>query len=133
MRRKKSNSDTIKVLLAGVAGIEEKKGNNVVALNFSEIKNSICDYFLICHGTSKTQVDALADAIQDAIFKVENVHPYHVEGYENCEWILLDYIDVVIHVFLDERRDFYKLEKLWGDAAIVNLEELRTKSETEKK
>lgn len=133
MRRKKSDSDSGNVLLAGIAAIEEKKGCNIVVLNFSEIRNSICDYFLICHGTSKTQVDALADAIQEAIFNVEKIHPYHIEGYENCEWVLLDYIDVVIHVFLDERREFYKLEKLWGDAALVNIEELKEKSKTVKR
>ena len=74
----------------------------------------------------------MADAIQEVVFKFEKIHPYHVEGYENCEWVLLDYIDVVIHVFLDERRDYYKLEKLWGDATVINIEELKGKYKTDK-
>jgi len=127
MRRKRNGSDGKKVLLAGIAGIEDKKGLDMIALDFSEIKNAICDYFLICHATNKIQVAAVADAIQEFVFKSEKIHPYHVEGYENCEWVLLDYIDVVIHVFLDERRDYYKLEKLWADAKTVNIDELKEK------
>jgi len=99
-----------------VTGMQEKLGMNIVKLNLSGIPNSITDYFIICHGSSRSQVDAIADSVQWEVKKAIGVLPSHKEGFENCEWILLDYFDVVVHVFQAEARDFYQLEKLWADA-----------------
>jgi len=99
-----------------IHGMQEKKGLDIVKLNLSGIPNSITDYFIICHGTSRAQVDALADSVQAEVKKAVGENPSHKEGFENCEWVLLDYFDVVVHVFLAESRSFYQLEKLWADA-----------------
>lgn len=99
-----------------VTGMQEKLGMNIVKLNLSGIPNSITDYFIICHGASRSQVDAIADSVQWEVKKAIGAVPSHKEGFENCEWILLDYFDVVVHVFQQEARDFYQLEKLWADA-----------------
>jgi ribosome-associated protein len=99
-----------------VSGMQEKLGLNIVKLNLSGIPNSITDYFVICHGSSRSQVDAIADSVQWEVKKAIGALPSHKEGFENCEWILLDYFDVVVHIFQAEARDFYQLEKLWADA-----------------
>ena len=81
------------------------------------------DYFVICHANSKTQVDAIADKITDTVQEKLHVKPYHVEGRDNTEWILIDYVDVVVHVFLQSMRSFYQLEELWADAERIVTEE----------
>jgi ribosome-associated protein len=91
-----------------------KKAEGVVSLDLRGLSSS-CDFFLICHGQSSVQVGAIADAIRDGL-REEGERVWHVEGYEAKQWILLDYVDVVIHVFERERRDYYQLERLWGDA-----------------
>ncbi|MCD4690642.1 ribosome silencing factor [bacterium] len=91
-----------------------KKAENVVALDLRGLSSS-CDFFVICHGMSDVQVKAIADAIRDGI-RDDGQHVWHTEGYEARQWILLDYVDVVVHVFEVERRDYYQLERLWGDA-----------------
>lgn len=99
-----------------IKAMQEKLGLDIVKLNLSGIPNSITDYFVICHGASRTQVDAIADSI---LFEVKNAIgalPSHREGFENSEWVLLDYFDVVVHIFQPESREFYQLEKLWADA-----------------
>lgn len=102
-----------------IKGIQEKKGKNIVCLNLKNIENAVCDYFIICHGDSNTQVEAIANSIDDEVKKDLGEDPWHSEGYENAEWILVDYVDVVVHVFQKDVRDFYKLEQLWGDADIT--------------
>jgi len=99
-----------------IEGIREKKGQDVVVLDLSKIENSVCSVFVICNGTSKTQVASIADSVHDVVKKNLKQSPWHKEGYQNSDWILLDYVDVVVHVFTDETRDFYKLEGLWADA-----------------
>lgn len=91
-----------------------KKAENVVALDLRGLSSS-CDFFVICHGLSDVQVKAIADAIRDGV-RDDGEHVWHMEGYEARQWILLDYVDVVVHVFEAERRDYYQLERLWGDA-----------------
>ena len=91
-----------------------KKAEGVISLDLRGLSSS-CDFFLICHGQSDVQVRAIADAIRDGI-RDDGEHVWHIEGYEARQWILLDYIDVVVHVFEAERRDYYQLERLWGDA-----------------
>lgn len=99
-----------------VAGMQEKLAINIVKLDLSGIPNSITDYFVICHGSSRSQIDAIADSVQWEVKKAIGLLPAHKEGFENSEWILLDYFDVVVHIFQEEIREFYQLEKLWADA-----------------
>ena len=95
------------------------KGKEIVTLDLRETGTSVTDYFVICHANSKTQVDAIADKVIDQVWEKERVKPYHVEGRDNTEWILIDFVDVVVHVFLQSARSFYQLEELWADAEKV--------------
>jgi ribosome-associated protein len=115
------NSDELSELV--VKGMQEKKALDIVVLNLKHIKNAVADYFVICSGNSDTQVDAITDSIEAEIYKLSKQDPWHKEGQENKEWILLDYVDVVAHVFKKDRRAFYALEDLWGDAQITYREQ----------
>ncbi len=106
-----------------VKGIQEKKGSNIVILDLKDIGNAIADYFVICTGNSDSQIDALANSIEETVFKETKQGPWHREGLKNKEWVLLDYVDVVVHVFKKDARAFYALEDLWGDAAITKIED----------
>ena len=100
------------------------KGKEIVTLDLRETGTAVTDYFVICHANSKVQVDAIADKIIDEVRNKNGVKPYHIEGRDNTEWILIDFVDVVVHVFLQSMRKFYQLEELWADAEkIVNSEE----------
>ena len=105
-----------------VQGIQEKKGHNIISLNLSKLGNSVSNYFVICHGNTKVQVEAIADSIEEHVRKKLGDKPWHKEGFENAEWILLDYVDVVVHIFQESSRTFYNLEKLWADAQIKEYE-----------
>ncbi|HTB06615.1 MAG TPA: ribosome silencing factor [Bacteroidia bacterium] len=96
--------------------IADKKGKNVVCLNMTRISGSMCDYFVICEGDSSVQVGTIAKAIEEEVKKATGENAYHREGYENAEWILIDYVDIVIHIFQPHVRGFYNLESLWADA-----------------
>lgn len=97
-------------------GIQEKKGKDIVIMDLKSTGSGIADFFVICHADSTTQVDAIANSVEDEVFKTLGERPVFKEGYTNSEWILLDYIDVIVHVFLKEQRDFYGIEKFWADA-----------------
>jgi ribosome-associated protein len=99
-----------------IQGIADKKGKNIVCLNMSKITGTICDYFVICEGDSSVQVDTIARSVEEVVFKTTGEDPFHKEGYENSEWILLDYVDVIVHIFQPQVRSFYNLESLWADA-----------------
>lgn len=101
-----------------IHGMQEKKGNEIVRLDLRNIFSSVSDYFVICHADSGTQVKAIADSVEEEIFKATQQNPWRKEGFENAEWIVLDYIDVVIHIFKTDKREFYGVEDLWGDAEI---------------
>lgn len=116
MRIRHENDNTEEVLATIVETMQEMKAKNVISLDMRELQTAVTDYFVICHAQSKTQVSAIAEKIIDNVRNKLRVHVYHEEGFENSEWILLDYIDVVVHVFLESKRDFYKLEELWADA-----------------
>lgn len=103
-------------------GIKRKKGKEIININLSEIKDTFCDNFIICHGDSNTQVNAIAESIEDTVLEKQNQKVWHKEGFENCQWVLLDYTDIVVHVFQKEVRDFYRLEELWADANINKIE-----------
>lgn len=102
-----------------VKGMQEKKAQDIVVMDLRHVKNAITDYFVICSGNSDTQIDAIAGSIEEEILKVSRVFPMNREGKMNREWILLDYVDVVVHVFKKDRRTFYDLEQLWGDAEMT--------------
>ena len=105
-----------------VKGMQEKKAANIVILDLRNLSNAIADFFVICSGNSDKQLDAIADSIDQEVFKAMQENPWHIEGKNNKEWMLLDYINVVAHVFRKDRREFYALERLWGDAGITEID-----------
>jgi ribosome-associated protein len=120
----KKRSDGADVLLKSVVkGIYEKKGHDVLKIDLRNLENRIADYFVICHGTSVTQVDSICDSVEDTARKMAGEKPLHIEGLDNCFWVLLDYGNVVVHIFLEKYRNFYSLESLWADATIQAMED----------
>ncbi len=105
-----------------VKGMLEKKARSVRILDLREVSNAIADYFVICSGTSDTQIEAIADSLEEEVFKSCGQHPWQKEGKEFKEWILVDYVDVVAHVFKQSKREFYSIEELWGDAKVTEVE-----------
>jgi ribosome-associated protein len=104
-----------------IRGMKEKNGKNIVCLNLEKVKNNICDFFVICEGTSSVQVNAIAKEVEEEVYKLTGKYAYHSEGHTNAEWILQDYIDIVVHVFQPQVRSFYNLEGLWGDAEVEEV------------
>jgi ribosome-associated protein len=115
---KAKQSDSEKLARSIIHGIQEKKGKGIISLNLTNLDNSVSNYFVICHGNTKIQVEAIAGAVEEIVKKKLGDKPWHKEGFENAEWILLDYVDVVVHIFQESTRTFYNLEKLWADAEI---------------
>lgn len=105
-----------------VKGIEEIKGQDIQILDLREIENTVCDYFIICNGTSNTQVNAIVSSVQKLVSKSLKEKPWHIEGSDNAEWVLMDFVHVVVHVFQKHIREFYDIEGLWGDAKTVRIE-----------
>jgi len=99
-----------------VDAILDKKGEEVVSLDLRKIGDAVTDVFIVCHATSRVQVKAIADHVEGKVKAVLKENPVRSEGFENCEWVLIDYFDAVVHIFLKERREFYQLEDLWQDA-----------------
>lgn len=119
----KKKADEADILLTHIIkGIFEKKGENILKIDLRKLENSITDYFVICHGNSTTQVSAISDSVDDAVRKA-GMKPLHIEGLENSFWVLIDYGSVVVHIFLEEYRNFYNLETLWSDAAIEAMKD----------
>ena len=106
-----------------IEGILEKKGREIVDLDLTKINSSICDHFIICHADSNTQVAAIADSVEKRVRDNLKQKVGHREGIENATWILLDFNDIIVHVFQKEMRNYYRLEELWGDARISKIEE----------
>ena len=106
-----------------IKGIQEKKGIEIICLNLAKINSTVCDYFVVCHGTSNTHVNAIAESIEEQVSKNTGLKPRRKEGFANAEWILLDYLDVVVHVFQEHVRKYYNLEDLWADAPALNIKE----------
>ena len=120
MQKHKASADELISLI--VSGIEDVKGVDINLLDLREIENTVCDYFIICNGTSNTHVNAIVSAIQKTVSKTIKDKPWHVEGLENAEWVLMDYVNVVVHVFQKHIREFYDIEGLWGDAKVTIVE-----------
>jgi len=104
-----------------VKGMQEKKAYDIVVLDLRHVTNSIADFFVICTGNSDTQVDAISESIEEYVHNSDQQDPWHKEGQGNNEWVLLDYVDVVAHIFRNEQRAFYALEDLWGDAVVTRI------------
>ena len=123
MTKKKETKKSFPALVeAVVEGMENLKASNITILDLTELENSVCDYFIISEGTSNTQVKAISNSVEDYVRKTLTEKPWHVEGKENSEWVLMDYVNTVVHVFQSETRKFFDLESLWGDAKITVLE-----------
>ncbi|MEN9511044.1 MAG: ribosome silencing factor [Bacteroidota bacterium] len=123
MAKKADQSDILAQVV--VKGMQEKKGLNIVTLDLRSVRSPMADYFVICHGTSDRQVEAIADSVEEEVRKATGEKPYHREGGNQAEWVLLDYVSVVVHVFSEEKRRFYGLEELWGDAERKEYETLQ--------
>ena len=106
-----------------IKGISEKKGHEIVCIDLSRVENAICDCFVICHGDSNTQVNAIAESVEKETTEQLSVRPRSVEGTGNAEWVLLDYGQTIVHVFQKPFRIRYKLEELWGDGKVTRIEE----------
>ena len=120
----KKRPDGDEVLLRSVVkGIYNKNGQDVLKIDLRRLENRITDYFVICHGSSVTQVDSICDSVEEAARKEAGEKPMHIEGLDNCFWVLLDYGNVVVHIFLEKYRNFYSLESLWADASIEKMED----------
>jgi len=122
MPRKKKKSSTEILSDEIVAAMLEKKAIAPVILDFTKIQNTISDFFIICHGTSRPHVEAIADGLIMNVKKKTGQIPWHKEGFENAEWILIDFSDIIVHIFQETPRKFYNLEQLWADAEIRRIE-----------
>ena len=114
-----------KVLIEVIANaIQDKKGKGVVSLDLSGMDGAICSHFVVCNADSTTQVSAIADAVEEAVYLKLGENPWRVEGKQTGLWVAMDYIDVVVHIFQTDLRDYYRLEDLWADAPMVEYEDV---------
>ncbi|MBI3142885.1 MAG: ribosome silencing factor [Bacteroidetes bacterium] len=122
MTKKTSSFSLAELRDAIVEGAQEKKARDIVALNLQKLSNASVDYYIVCHGQSDRQAEAIAKSIEETVFNTLGIWPYHSEGYQNREWILLDYFDIVAHIFVERQRNFYAIEDLWADAHVEHYE-----------
>jgi len=120
-RKKKQDSEKLADLV--VKGMQEKKASDIVVMDLRQVKNAVADFFVLCSGNSDKQLSAISDSVDEVVYKDLKENPWHSEGRNNKEWMLLDYISVVVHIFKKDRREFYALEKLWGDAKTTQIED----------
>lgn len=104
-----------------VQAIQEIKGRDINTIDLRNISNSISEFIVICHGDSNTQIEAITRSVEEIVKRDLGEKPAHVEGLENCEWVLIDYFSVIVHVFKKDRRDYFQLERLWADAYIQKI------------
>ncbi len=104
-----------------VEGMQEKKAKEIICIDLRNVKNSVADFFIVCHADSKTHIEAIAKSVEEFVFKKLGEEPVHVEGKTNSEWILMDYFNVVAHIFRQEQRQYYGIERLWADAEIQRI------------
>jgi len=124
MTKTQTEKDSESLINAVIEGIDRKKGLDIIKIDLTKINHSECNYFIICHGNSNTHVDAIAHSVEDTVEEMIGERAWHKDGYKNSLWILLDYADIMVHVFQHDTRNFYNLENLWADAVIeeINLE-----------
>lgn len=114
---------TEKLLEVVIEGLRNNKAKDIHILDLKGLENSISEYFVVCHGTSRTHVSATAQSVEKEVKDVLSEYPWKKEGYTNGEWVLVDYSSIVVHVFQREARDFYNIEELWADAEVTVLED----------
>ena len=119
MSKPKSNEDAL--ISNIVLGIDNVKGIDVSLLDLRDIENTVCSYFVVCTGSSNTHINAIVSAIKKTVSKELKEKPFHTEGNDNAEWVLIDYVNVVVHVFQKQTRDYYNIEELWGDAKTTKI------------
>lgn len=116
------NTNPEEIVRTAIDAMVDKKGAEIISLDLRHIPNAVCDYFVICHGTSTVHVEAIAEGVLEKLLHECNERPWHKEGMDHAEWILVDYVNIVVHVFLEEKRRFYNLEDLWADAKKAIIE-----------
>lgn len=120
--RKNVSSEALKEAI--IKGMQEVKAHDIVCIDLRDVHSAVTDFFVICHGNSSTQVEAIAKSVIETAFNDLNQKPWHQEGKANAEWILLDFVDVVAHVFYSDAREFYNIEGLWADAPTEKIEDI---------
>ena len=123
MNKPTKKTEIEQLIDAIVEGIQRVKGIDLIKIDLTKINHTECNYFIICHGNSSTQVNAIAHSVADTVIELTNEKPWHTDGYKNATWILLDYSNIMVHVFQKEARQFYDLENLWADAHIEYIKE----------
>jgi ribosome-associated protein len=118
----KKLAETDKRIEAVIEGIQRIKGKEIIIIDLTTIKHTECSYFVICHGTSGTHADGIAHSVEETVEELTGTKIWHRDGYRNAIWILLDYGDIMVHVFREEARRFYNLEGLWADAKTEKIE-----------
>ena len=121
MAKKKKEASSEILSQTVVKGMLEKKASDIVVMDLRKVKNAIADFFVICSANSDKQLDAISESVDEEVYKALHENPWHTEGKHNKEWMLLDYIEVVAHIFRKDRRSFFALETLWGDAVITEV------------
>mgnify|MGYP006120398451 FL=1 len=119
MAKRKSNADEL--ISKIISGVEDVKGIDVSLLDLRDIENTVCSYFIVCSGSSNTHVNAIVSSVQKTVSKELKEKPFHTEGLENSEWVLIDYVNIVVHVFQKPIREYYNIEELWGDAKTTQI------------
>ena len=119
MAKRKSNADEL--ISKIISGVEDVKGIDVSLLDLRDIENTVCSYFIVCSGSSNTHVNAIVSSVQKTVSKELREKPFHTEGLENSEWVLIDYVNIVVHVFQKHIREYYNIEELWGDAKTTQI------------
>ena len=119
MVKKKSNANEL--ISKIISGVEDVKGNDISLLDLRDIENTVCSYFIVCSGSSNTHVNAIVSSVQKTVSKELREKPFHTEGLENSEWVLIDYVNIVVHVFQKHIREYYNIEELWGDAKTTQI------------
>ncbi|WP_257670184.1 ribosome silencing factor [Parapedobacter tibetensis] len=118
MVKNKKSGLSVRLSEVVIQGMQERKGNEIVRLDLRNIHSSVSDYFVICHADSSTQVNSLAKSVEEEVYKALQQEPWRKEGLAHGEWILLDFVDVVVHIFKTDKRKYYGIEDLWGDAEL---------------
>ena len=113
--RLNKNSKIFKTI---IRAIQDKKGENIISLDLRKIPEAVADFFIICEANNQPQIRAISDFIEEQVKKNCNEIPYHYEGKQNLHWVLIDYVNIVVHVMVPESRKFYKLEEMWSDAPL---------------
>jgi ribosome-associated protein len=124
MKKKSREANTEQLVQEIINGLREKKGKDIVTLDLRKIDTSVTDFFVLCTGDSNTHVNALSGSVEEEVRKAIKDKPWHIEGTTNGEWVLLDYVNVVVHIFQRETREHYNVEGLWADAELKAYEEV---------